>query len=52
MLTRLACLSMARVSGWLVMPARSDAGKDAEILVLRHEAAALGRQAARPVPPG
>jgi DNA-binding CsgD family transcriptional regulator len=39
MLTRLACLFMARVSGWLVLPARSDAGKDPETLVLRHEVA-------------
>jgi putative transposase len=50
MLTRLACLFIARVFGWLVLPARSDAGKDAETLVLRHEVAALRRQAAHPVP--
>jgi hypothetical protein len=32
MLTRLACLFIPRVFGWLVLPARSDAGKDAETL--------------------
>ena len=30
---------MIRVFGWLVLLARSDAVKDAEILVLRHEVA-------------
>ena len=34
---------LARVLGWLTLPARSDAAKDLEILVLRHEVAVLRR---------
>jgi hypothetical protein len=50
-LIRLVYLSIVRVFGCsagLVLLARSDAAKDEEILVLRHEVAVLRRQAAPP----
>jgi putative transposase len=47
---RLAYLMLARVLSWLTLLARSDAAKDVEILVLRHEVAVLRRHTPRPRP--
>jgi putative transposase len=41
---------MTRVFGWLLLLGRSQASKDAEIMLLRHEVAVLRRQVTRPKP--
>jgi len=45
---RLLYLIFARLCGWLVLPGRSRASKDVELLVLRHEVAVLRRTHIRP----
>jgi hypothetical protein len=47
---RLIYLTLVPVFGWPVILARSDAAKDVEILVLRHELAVLRRQTTPPRP--
>ena len=48
MTLRLLYLLFCQVLRWLALLAQSSAGKDAELLMLRHEVAVLRRQVARP----
>jgi putative transposase len=50
MTLRLLYLIVIRVFGWLALLGRSQASKDAEPMVLRHEVALLRRQVSRPKP--
>jgi len=50
MLFRLVYLLMVWLFSWVVLLARSDASKDVEILMLRHEVAILHRQVTAPKP--
>jgi putative transposase len=45
---RLTYLMLARMFSWLALLARTDAAKDVEILVLRHEVTVLRRHHPRP----
>jgi hypothetical protein len=48
MTLRFAYLAVLREFGWLALLARSDRAKDAEILILRHQAAVLQRTVKAP----
>jgi len=50
MSSRLLYVILVQVLAWLVLLGRSQASKDAEIMVLRHEVAVLRRQVARAKP--
>ena len=48
MTVRMIYLVFLRLASWLALLARSEASKDAELLVLRQEVAVLRRQNPRP----
>jgi putative transposase len=47
---RLLYSIFVRLIGWFMLLARSEASKDLEIMVLRHEVSVLRRQVGRPKP--
>ena len=48
MFVSLIYLAFCRITAWLVLPARSNAAKDIELLVLRHEVAVLRQRNPKP----